>query len=196
MALMPNPEWSWGFLISWCQGVEKRLRALEAMPSSEGEEMESSPLEVRLYNLEHQIRDLYSRIDNPQARAITLEAGLQSPPIMANPTRGSLSAAEPCPICPNHPAAGHCPVCHLGAQEPDSPPESTEAATPPSSPSGQPTTISLVAPKCGCAPPTWRFKPSGATEGWDLSCPGGALLATVKIVAQAVPASPSENTST
>jgi uncharacterized protein YceH (UPF0502 family) len=89
--------------------IMEELAVDSPTPSSEGEATEPSPLEVRLYNLEHQVQDLYSRLDKLskrraedslrlevrlrtlEARVIALEAGLQSPPNTSQP--------------------GYCPTC-------------------------------------------------------------------------------------
>jgi len=136
------------------------------------------------------------------------EPGPQSPAIMApsmTPTQEAPSDAELCPICGNHPETGHCPICHLGAQEPDSPPESTDHVIPSSSPSGQLTTQTcLVEPGCACAllshkPPTTLWQSMQIQGKWErvlrVGCPHcDALWAFVQIVARPVPASPSEST--
>jgi len=192
--------------------VYRLLDQLDSLaPSSAGEEMESSPLEVRLYNLEHQIEDLYNRMGNLELRVTALEAGPQSRPTMAAPMRDSYSDAVPCV----YPAPCDCPRCiSLGREVPpisvpvpDSRPESTEAVTLSSSPSGQPTTPTFhVEPRCGCVPVDDPHQPNIHPHviptivpfGFEIHCPFncGALWAIVQIAAPAAPASPSESTST
>jgi hypothetical protein len=132
-------------------------------------------LTVLVENTFRRVDRLLDRLDPPTPSS-EAQVGPQSPPTTAAPMKDSHSDAERCPICHNHLEGGHCPVCHLGALEPESSQESTEAATPPSQPSGQPTTTS---------PAELRYV--------SVRCPACAAWLRIDLIpALDVPASPTE----
>ena len=183
--------------------------------SSGGEETESRSHVLEMAHVWLELRTMETKVASLQGwrtwvneKVAALEAGPQSPAITApsmTPTPEAPSDAEPCSIChlPQESGLHRHPMAPV--LEPDSPPECTEAVTPPSSPSGQPTTPRyLVVPTCGCVrvddPHQLNIHPHVIPTivpfGFEIRCPFncGALWLRVLIHAQAVPASPSGST--
>jgi hypothetical protein len=153
-------------------------------PSS-GEEMESNPRVLEMAHVWLELRTL-------ERKLVALEAGPQSPPTMASRTMDSPSGAEPCPIChlPQESGPHRRPMAPV--LEPDSPLESTDPATPLSSPWGQHIMTFRVTHGCGSALPPLVDRDNRPLMVYCGMC--GALLELEPIPVQAAPASPSGST--
>ena len=176
-------------------------------PSS-GEEMESSPPKLpfwwapwkqwrkdvneMLEQLQRRMNEVEQRAHSGMCRIQRLEAGPRSPPTMASRTMDSPSGAEPCPIChlPQESGPHRRPMAPV--LEPDSPLESTDPATPLSSPWGQHIMTFRVTHGCGSALPPLVDRDNRPLMVYCGMC--GALLELEPIPVQAAPASPSGST--
>jgi hypothetical protein len=174
---------------------------LKPTPSSDEGQMESSPPERLLTMAERMERaDLW--LKEHETRLARLEPGQQSPPTTASPTSKAPSDAEPCQHRRRYLICQKCGEV-LGWEPvlvPDSPQESTDPATPGSSPSAPPTTILHVAPTCACVPSrTQGFRVGMSSDGTlaEIRCgylPCDALWAYAVIHVPDAAASLSEST--
>jgi len=171
-------HWAANIPTRWLEDeLKSRLLRQAVLPTpSSGEKTPSCPM--TLTEWQDWVDQMQTDVLVLKQKVAALEAGPQSPPTTAKDTRADRWGVVT---------------------------ESTNQTTPPSSPSGRSTTPTcLVEPGCACAllshkPPTTLWQSMQIQGKWErvlrVGCPHcDALWAFVQIVAQAVPASPSEST--
>jgi len=214
--------WPQGY--EYLKGVNRRLAALEDFRSTLRKRMNNA--ETRLAEMQEMILGVEQRLGDlesgPRSQRITelptkevpshvepcpicgllQYGGPHKHPMAPAPVPNPLPDAEPCPICGTCPHQkfldlGHCPVCHDPAPVPDSPPERIAPATSSSPLSGQPITIYLAAPSCGCALSTLEWVRAATGKPlWGLVCSKHAVwFCTVEILAQDAVASEMDSAS-